>query len=282
MNENSLTPKEKPKYFYTTDMIKESENFLFMTPEEKEKLNNASDGGGIAGPQGPQGEPGPQGEKGEKGDPGEKGEKGDPGEKGEKGDPGVQGIQGAPGKDGTNGTNGTDGREIELTKTSTHIKWRYAGQGDGIGWKELVAISDLVGPQGPAGPAGSGEGGSSLVRYKPSGSNNDCFVTATGTGITVSKSGTDVKFTVPDGVMMTSAQVFFSAEEMTSTSCKIDFGMGESYDDLYMPIFQVATLNEGSKPYSKAAACNLTSGASVAQISGLTSSQPTMIKLIFM
>lgn len=316
MNESSLTPK-KPKYFYTTDMIKESENFLFMTPEEKQKLSS-SENGGIAGPQGPQG---PQGEKGEKGDKGDPGEKGETGAQGLQGPAGPQGPQGEPGRDGVNGKdgaqgpvgptgpqglqgpkgdkgetgakgdkgeNGSDGREIELKKSSTHIEWRYSGQSGETGWNQLVALSELVGPQGPAGPAGSGSGGGSsttsagLLRYKPSGSNNDCIITATGEGVTFVKSGTTVKFTVPEGVMITSAQVFFKADEMTSTSCSIDYGMGSSYDDLFMPIFQVSTLNDGSKPYSKAAAANLTTSPSTIQITGLSSNQPTMIKLLFM
>lgn len=305
MNESSLTPK-KPKYFYTTDMIKESENFLFMTPEEKEKLSNSSENGGIAGPQGPQGE---KGEKGDKGDPGEtgpqgpagpKGPQGEPGRdgvngkdgaqgiqgpKGDKGDTGLQGPKGDAGQKGEKGDKGADGREIELQKSSTHIEWRYSGQDSG--WNQLIAISELVGPQGPAGPAGSGSGsssgsGTSLLRYKPSGSNNDCVVTATGEGVTFVKSGTTIKFTVPEGVMITSAQIYFTADELVGTSCTIDYGMGKSYDDLYMPMFQVCTLNDGSKPYSKAAAANLTTGPSTLQITGLTSSQPTMIKLIFM
>lgn len=290
MTEKNLTHQEKPKYFYTTEMIKPTENCMFITAEEKQKLQNSAEGGGIAGPQGPQGEPGPQGpkgDKGDKGDPGEKGDTGLQGPKGEDGRDGKDGAQGLQGPKGDTGAKGADGREIELKKSATHIEWRYSGEAGDSGWNQLIAISELVGPQGPQGPAGSGSGGGSvastgLVRYKPSGSNDDCIITATGEGVTFVKSGTSVKFTVPEGVMITSAQVFFKAEEMTSTSCSIDHGMGKSYDDLYMPIFQACTLNDGSKPYSKAAAANLTTGPSTIQITGLTSNQPTMIKLLFM
>lgn len=300
MNESCLIPPKKElKYFYTTEMIKETENCLFMTAEEKEKLSNSSDNGGIAGPQGPQGEKGDKGDPGEQGPQGEPGQdgrdgkdgvigpqgpKGEPGEQGPKGEQGIAGPQGPKGEPGQDGAKGANGREIELTKTSTHIKWRYAGQGEGIGWKELIPISELVGPQGPQGPAGSGSGGSGtgLVRYKPQGSNDDCIITATGEGVTFSKTGMDAKFVVPQGVMITSAQIKFSADEMVGSACKINYGMGESYDDLYMPIFQVSTLNDGNKPYSKAAAGNLTTSPSTIQISGLISNQPTMIKLLFM
>lgn len=171
MNERILTPPKKElKFFYTTEMIKETENCFFMTAEEKGKVSNSSDNGGFT----------------------------------------------------------------------------------------------------------------RLVRYKPQGSNDDCIITATGEGVTFSKTGMDVKFVVPKGVMITSAQIKFSADEMVGPACKINYGMGESYDDLYMPIFQVATLNDGNKPYSKAAAGNLTTGPSTIQISGLIAGQPTMIKLLFM
>lgn len=37
-----------------------------------------------------------------------------------------------------------DGREIELQKSLTHIQWRYVGES----WFDLVALSDITGPQG--------------------------------------------------------------------------------------------------------------------------------------
>lgn len=455
MHESSLTPPKKElKFFYTTEMIKETENCYFMTAEEKEKLSNSSENGGIAGPTGPQGPQGEKGDKGEKGDPGEQGPqglpgkdgkdgkdgavgpKGEPGQQGEKGDPGQDGAdgqQGEKGETGATGMPGLNGRNIELRKHESNIEWRHSPEVEAVAdyssnctniivskkdtvtklllnnsprkakyaqiktvtihgvdsegkavsninpsintmppgttfpslggfdpskkeydisinkeiegnmsiqrvademlsqfmsdvvvdinkielwlsfldaekqelklvfvkfliqkevaravdsdWKTLVPLSEITGPQGPQGPAGSGSGGGTgagLLRYKPAGSNNDCIITATGEGVTFSKTGMDAKFIVPDGVMITSAQVFFSADEMVGSACKIDYGMGKSYDDLYMPIFQVCTLNDGSKPYSKPAAGNLTTGPSTIQISGLTASQPTMIKLLFM
>lgn len=256
MNESCLTPKkDKPQFFYTAEMIKQTDDLFFVTAEEKERLSNPSSGGGV-GPVGPQG---PKGDKGDKGDPGEQGPQGEPGRDGRdgvdgkvgpQGEQGPQGPKGEPGKDGAQGPKGDKGEKGEQ------------------------------GPPGPQGPPGVG-GGVGIIRYAPEGANNDCFVTATGEGVTFSKSGQNATFTVPEGVMLTSVQVKFTAQEMTSTACNINYGMGGSYDDLYMPIFQVCTLNDGSKPYSKAAAGNLTTSPSTIQLSGLTASQPTMIKLIF-
>lgn len=57
----------------------------------------------------------------------------------------------ALGPKGDPGANGTDGREIELSKSDTHIRWRYLGDDD---WENLVAISELVGAVGAPGADG--------------------------------------------------------------------------------------------------------------------------------
>lgn len=64
---------------------------------------------------------------------------------GQDGLPGRDGIDGQPGKDGI------DGKNIELTKTSTHIMWRYTGQDEGIGWTPLIELSEITGPAGADG-----------------------------------------------------------------------------------------------------------------------------------
>ena len=45
---------------------------------------------------------------------------------------------------------GTDGREVELRTNSTHIQWRYAGDGDGA-WRDLVALDAITGEAGTDG-----------------------------------------------------------------------------------------------------------------------------------
>lgn len=52
------------------------------------------------------------------------------------------------GDKGEKGTDGTNGREIELIKADGFIKWRYAGQDEGIGWTKLIALSELQGEKG--------------------------------------------------------------------------------------------------------------------------------------
>lgn len=107
--------------------------------------------------------------KGDKGDRGERGEKGVKGDKGERGEQGIQGLKGDKGDSfryedftpeqllslkgdkGEQGYNGVDGKQIELKKTSTHIKWRYAGEAEGVGWTSLIAIEDLKGEKGKDG-----------------------------------------------------------------------------------------------------------------------------------
>ena len=43
---------------------------------------------------------------------------------------------------------GQDGREVELRNNGTYIQWRYVGEDDNA-WRNLAALSDLVGPCRP-------------------------------------------------------------------------------------------------------------------------------------
>lgn len=52
---------------------------------------------------------------------------------------------------GPQGPAGNDGKEVELDNDNTHIRWRYVGGGT---WNNLIAIADLVGPEGPQGDPG--------------------------------------------------------------------------------------------------------------------------------
>jgi hypothetical protein len=68
----------------------------------------------------------------------------------------ITGPQGIQGETGLTGSAGADGREVELRKTETHVQWRYEDEAE---WRDLVALSEITGPQGqtgnqgPAGPA---------------------------------------------------------------------------------------------------------------------------------
>ena len=53
--------------------------------------------------------------------------------------------KGENGSNGERGEQGANGKSVELTKTATHIKWRYAGQSEGVGWTDLVALEDIKG-----------------------------------------------------------------------------------------------------------------------------------------
>lgn len=53
--------------------------------------------------------------------------------------------KGENGSKGERGEQGANGKSVELTKTATHIKWRYAGQSEGVGWTDLVALEDIKG-----------------------------------------------------------------------------------------------------------------------------------------
>lgn len=57
-------------------------------------------------------------------------------------------IKGGNGEKGEAGTNGIDGKNIELVKADSYIKWRYSGQDVGVGWTNLIALSELKGDSG--------------------------------------------------------------------------------------------------------------------------------------
>ena len=56
-----------------------------------------------------------------------------------------------PGAPGRPGDDGADGREVELSKSSTHVQWRYVGDPS---WVALVPLSELTGPAGQDGTNG--------------------------------------------------------------------------------------------------------------------------------
>jgi hypothetical protein len=68
----------------------------------------------------------------------------------------ITGPQGIQGETGLTGAAGADGREVELRKTETHVQWRYEDEAE---YTDLIALSEITGPQGetgqqgPAGPA---------------------------------------------------------------------------------------------------------------------------------
>lgn len=123
---------------------------------------------GDTGDQGPQGIQGIQGIQGEQGAPGSDGREVELQKSAThiqwryEGEPawtdlvaladleGPQGPAGNDGAQGPKGDTGADGREVELQVTATHIQWRLAGGS----WQDLIALSELEGPQGEQGPPG--------------------------------------------------------------------------------------------------------------------------------
>lgn len=61
---------------------------------------------------------------------------------------------------GDTGDTGPAGTAIELQKTATHVQWRYVGGS----WTDLIALTDITGPQGNQGIQGNqGDPGTSFV-----------------------------------------------------------------------------------------------------------------------
>ncbi|MDR1027352.1 MAG: collagen-like protein [Rickettsiales bacterium] len=64
------------------------------------------------------------------------------------GAPGAEGQPGTPGAPGQDGAAGADGKNIQLQVAAGYIQWRNVGD---AAWNNLVALTDITGPQGEAG-----------------------------------------------------------------------------------------------------------------------------------
>jgi hypothetical protein len=129
--------------------------------------------------------------------------------------------------------------------------------------------------------------GSGVAKYEAVGSTNgSCIVTATGTGVSMVKTGNKISLTVPAGVTVLSAQCHFTEAEVASTNkVAIDFNStaANSYaaSDFDMPIVQVVNDVDGSRAYNKTAAFNYNTNSHTAEISGLFSNIAVWVKLTF-
>lgn len=227
---------------------------------------------------GPQGEQGLQGIKGDTGETGLQGLKGDTGEqgpigpKGDTGETGPQGLKGDTGEQGLQGPKGDTGEQgpagpaADLSnyynKTETEEKI-----------KEIFDESktQLI--------------GGSLYKYVPEGiSDNTCCVVATGTGITASRTDTDITLTIPKGVLLSSIQFRIDAAAMTAgAKVVLDIGDAGSYQtDVYsIPVFSVFVDNENGRALRQGISCNCNLGPGKYEFTGWPVSQSMMVKCTF-
>ncbi len=113
-----------------------------------DKGDKGDPGESITGPHGPKGDKGdigPAGKDGVDGKDGRDGKDGKDGLNGKDGKPGPAGPKGLSGKDGVDGK---DGRPVELTRSPTHIQWRYKGDS---AWRDLMPIPKARGKSGGGG-----------------------------------------------------------------------------------------------------------------------------------
>lgn len=124
-----------------------------------------------------------------------------------------------------------------------------------------------------------------LKRYKAD-ENGDCYVIATGDGVTFEKTGSNAVLTVPEEVTLISAQVRFAGDEIGAASkCTIKYGSGFNYDDnMCMPSYMVLMNNPGSRAYRcapiPAGNLNMDNGNKL-ELTNLPANQPIMVKLTF-
>lgn len=133
---------------------------------------------------------------------------------------------------------------------------------------------------------GEGPGSASPTKRYKADSNGDCYVVATGSGVTFTKEGINATITVPQGVELLSAQVRFSSAEIaTNGKCKITYGSSYNYtDNLCIPAYSVMNDVDKSRAYNIApvTAANLNSddGNSI-EFTGLKANIGIVVKLTF-
>lgn len=125
------------------------------------------------------------------------------------------------GSDGEDGEAGLDGREIELSKSDTHIQWRYAGRPTDTGWTKLVALEDLRGRDGNGVRSVNGKDGDILL------SKDDVGLT----NVTNDKQATKVEF---DNHKKDSSHI--KEEERTKWNNKMDVIQKANTSDVENPV----------------------------------------------
>lgn len=114
------------------------------------------------------------------------------------------------------------------------------------------------------------------------------YVLATGLGVTLSKLNNTCSFSVPLGVELISASIYFTGTEIGSnTNCLIDFGISAGcghnadYDSLFAPQFQVWADVSNSRAFKTGVAGNLNTAANILEITALDEQQAIWINLSF-
>lgn len=127
-----------------------------------------------------------------------------------------------------------------------------------------------------------------MVRYEAEGSNGDCIVFATGKGVKFEKTKNSCKLICPKDIQIFSCQIKFSAQDIKTTgNCLIDYGtiaeFNSSYDNLFIPQFQVMNNTEGSRAFKVLPfpAANLNTNAHTLQLTGLTGNIGIVVRLNF-
>jgi hypothetical protein len=130
--------------------------------------------------------------------------------------------------------------------------------------------------------------GGSLVRYMV----GECIVTATGTGVTITKAGNIATVACPTGVKILSLSVHFNTTDMSGlAACSIDFGsatdftsgtgMNTDYTNILPPVVQVVNDVSGSRAYRAAAAVSYNTNSHTVNVSGLLTGAAVWVRLTF-
>lgn len=105
------------------------------------------------------------------------------------------------------------------------------------------------------------------------------FIQATGLGVELNKANNTCSFNVPNSVNIISASIYFTAIEISNnTNCFI-YLPNTSYDDLYVPKFQVLADVENSRAYKTGIAGNFNTAYNVLELTALKEFQAIWVRI---
>lgn len=107
------------------------------------------------------------------------------------------------------------------------------------------------------------------------------FVTATGLNITITKLSNTCSFTIPKNVILLSASIYFSAEDIAkNTTCRITLP-NSSDSDFYLPQFQVLADVVNARMYKTGVVGNFNTAINVLELTALKANQAIWVNIIF-
>lgn len=179
------------------------------------------------------------------------------------------GIPGLPGPKGDKGDKGDPFTYSDFTQEQLHsLKGEKGDKGD-------------PGPKGPKGDPGRPGGSSGVLRYTPSGiDENKVIITASAEGVTGTHELGRTVLNPPEGVLIYSVQVSYTGDETSvEKGCSIKHGMSTSYNNIVIPQVQGIVNLEGARAIRAGISATFNTSHDQIDFHGLAMGQPCIVNV---